>query len=123
MPFAGVGIFFEGKNLLVSVVFVKCGRLKRKLASDSLAPELFTDEKILDAEPIAKCLSCQSSELLARLILQKYTYRDALGCLAVTEIVFLQQLVDLMDIARISITGDSKRADIGCVYHLHVFPP
>ena len=84
------------------MVFVKCGRLKRKsvhkgifaaalsglclrslqqLASDLLAPELFADEKILDAEPIAKCLSGQSSELLTRLIFQKYADRNALGCL------------------------------------------
>ena len=132
MPFADVRIFFERKNLPVSMVFVKCGRLKRKsvhkgifaaalsglclrslqqLASDLLAPELFADEKVLDAEPIAKCLSGQSSELLARLIFQKHADRDTLRCIAVTEIVFLQQLVDLMDIMRISITGDSKMAD------------
>ena len=129
MPFAGVGIFSEGKNLPVSTAFVKCGRLKRtgvhkgifaaalsgfclcclqQLASDSLAPELFADEKLLDAEPIAKCLSGQSGELLARLIFQEYADRDALGFLAVTAIVFLQHLVDLMDIALVSVVGYSK---------------
>ena len=126
------------------MVFVKCGRLKRKgvhkgifaaalsglclrslqqLASDLLAQELFADEKVLDAEPIAKCLSGQSGKLLARLIFQKYADRNTLRCLAVTEIVFLQQLVDLINIMHISITGDSKRNNTGSVYHLHAVPP
>lgn len=87
-------------------------RSLQQLASNSLPPELFADEKVLDAEPIAKCLSSQSCELLTCLIFQKYADWDVLGCLAVTEIVLLQQLVDLMDIARISITGDSKRGKL-----------
>ncbi len=126
------------------MLFVKCGRLKGKgvhkgifaaalsgcclrslqqPASDPLAPEPFADEKVLDAEPIAECLSGQSGELSPRLIFQKYADRDALGGLAVTEIKFLQQRVDLLDIARVSVTGDPERADTGCIYHLHAFPP
>ena len=128
MPLSGVGIVFEGKDLAVSVVFVKCGSLKGKgvhkrvsaaalqgfafrrrqqPASDPLAPEPFADEKVLDAEPVAKGLSGQSGQLLARPVLKEYADGNTLGCLTVAVIVFPQHLMDLMDIAFVSVVRDS----------------
>lgn len=135
MPLSGVGIVFEGKDLAVSVVFVKCGSLKGKgvhkrvsaaalqgfafrrrqqPASDPLAPEPFADEKVLDAEPVAKGLSGQSGQLLARPVLKEYADGNTLGCLTVAVIVFPQHLMDLMDIAFVSVVRDS---DIHMLIH------
>ena len=109
MPFAGVGIFFEGKNIPVSMLPVKCRRLKgegvhkgifaaalagfclrslQQIASDPLAPELFADEKVLDAESVSKGLSGQSGELPSSLVFEEYAEGNALGRLTVREIIF-----------------------------------
>ena len=110
MSFPYVWIFFEGKNLPISMFFVKCESLKGKgvhkgifaaaafciqfrslqqPASDALPSERFADKKIPDAKPIPKGFSGQSGELSAHFLFQEYADRNALGCLAVREILFL----------------------------------
>lgn len=78
MSFPYVWIFFEGKNLPISMFFVKCESLKGKgvhegifaaaphgfflsslqqLASNHFDSKLLADEKELDAKPVPKCFS------------------------------------------------------------------
>ena len=82
-------------------------RRRQQPASDPLAPEPFADEKVLDAEPVAKCLAGQSAQLPARSVLKEYADGNTLGCLTVAVIVFPQHLMDLMDIAFVSVVRDS----------------
>ena len=109
VSFAGVGVVFERENLPVAMPFVKCGRLKGKgvhkgifaaapfglffrslqePAPGPLPPELFADEKILDAEPVAEGLACQAGELPACLVFQKYADGNVLRRFAMLEIIF-----------------------------------
>ena len=109
------------------MLFVKCGRLKGKgvhkrvfaaalpglifrslqqPAAEPLAPERFADEQEPDAKPVAEGLCGQSGELPARLVFQKHAERHIFRCLAVPEVVVPQHLVDLMDVAFVSVICD-----------------
>lgn len=117
------------------MIFVKCGSLKGKgvhkrvsaaalsgfafrrrqqFASDPLTPELFADEKVFNAEPVAKGLAGQSGQLPARPVLKEYADGDTLGRLTVAVIVFPQHLMDLLDIVFVSVVRDS---DIHMLIH------
>lgn len=83
-----------------------CLRSLQQFASDPLTPEPFADEKVFNAEPVAKGLTGQSGQLPACPVLKEYADGHTLGRLAVAVIVFPQHLMDLMNIAFVSVVRD-----------------
>lgn len=79
------------------------------------APERFADEQEPDAKPVAEGLTGQSGELPARLVFQKHAERHIFRCLAVPEVVVPQHLVDLMDVAFVSVICDPE---VHAIFHL-----
>ncbi len=77
------------KGIFAAAAFCIQFRSLQQPASDALPSERFADKKIPDAKPIPKGFSGQSGELSAHFVFQEYADRNALGCLAVLEILFL----------------------------------
>ena len=59
------------KGIFAAAPFSLFFRSLQQPAPDPLPPELFADEKILDAEPVAEAFARQAGELPTRLVFQE----------------------------------------------------